>query len=83
MELIESVDNYHVGFAEIAKMAGCFWINAFAAPDYDGELVEVDEKPRCFGDYSFPYLNTHGEHTDYFDCDEHCSHCETCKEKTG
>ena len=85
LEIIEKMDDYEVGFAEIAKMAGGFSINSLAIPKNRspqgpplGEWVEVNEKPRCFGHYPVPYLNIVNDRE--FDCDYVCVHCDGCKE---
>ena len=85
LEIIEKIDNYDVGFAEIAKMAGGFSINYLAIPaDWKpenpslGEWIKVSDKPRCFGHYPVPYLNVVNDRE--FECQCECIHCDGCKE---
>jgi len=87
LQILERIDNYDVGFAEIARMSGGFSINANArprnakvmAPPPSYEEVKVNEKPRCFGAYPLPFLNWYRDRD--FDCDSHCFHENECRKQ--
>jgi len=87
LQVIANIDNYRVGFAEIAKMAGGFGINAFARPENakvgdpppSYEWVRVSEKPCCFADYPNPHLNVVNDRE--FDCDYDCVHVKQCRKQ--
>jgi hypothetical protein len=68
VDLIRRIDGEETEFADLTLRRGGFAINRLCG-DAEGEWIEVNKKPECFGEY-FPN----------YECDEECVYANACRE---